>query len=135
MLTCRFTLPSAPTAVNIQALGIIQNYLADGTLADLSNAVEKLGEARLMSAIQTGLSQGMDKELRVAVRRMRRLRLHQALRVLVNLCWGNILLRQMVVRNNFIVSSLVDSLVSTCADTHGLANSRTHHMTRSSSAL
>jgi hypothetical protein len=73
-LTCRLTLPSAPTAVSIQALGIIQNYLADGTLADLSNAVEKLGEARLLGAIQNGNSQGVDKELRVAVCQIRKLR-------------------------------------------------------------
>lgn len=66
LLTSRLTLPSAPTRVNIQALGIIQNYLADGTLADLSNAVDKLGEDRLLGAIQTGLYDGQT-ELRVAV--------------------------------------------------------------------
>jgi hypothetical protein len=67
LLICRHTSPSAPVAVNIQAFGVIQNYLADGTLADLSKAVETLGEAQLFDAIQAGLKKENSPELRTAV--------------------------------------------------------------------
>jgi len=47
---------------------MIQNYLADATLAELSNAVDKLGEAQLLGAVQGGLRSGAPVDLRVAVR-------------------------------------------------------------------
>ena len=54
--------------MNVRALGMIQNYLADATLAELSNAVDKLGEAQLLGAVQGGLRSGAPVDLRVAVR-------------------------------------------------------------------
>jgi hypothetical protein len=53
--------------VNVRALGLIQNYLADATLAEVSNAVERLGEAQLFATIQSGLRPGATVDLRVAV--------------------------------------------------------------------
>lgn len=68
MLTSRLASETAPTAVNIRALGVIQNYLADASLAELGHAVDKLGEAQLMGVIQSGLRTEAGVDLRVAVR-------------------------------------------------------------------
>ena len=67
-LITRLASRRAPVTVNVRALGIIQNYLADATLAELSNAVDKLGEAQLFGVIQGGLRPGAPVDLRVAVR-------------------------------------------------------------------
>jgi len=64
----RLASQTAPAAVNVRAFALIQNYLADATLAELSNAVETLGEEQLFAAIQSGLRPGVSTDLRVAVR-------------------------------------------------------------------
>jgi hypothetical protein len=99
-------------AVNIRALGIIQNYLADATLAELSNAVDKLGEAPLFGVIQGGLRPGAPVDLRVAVRPCRDVADKQSLGALVNMCYGNEKLRTTIVGHKWVILSLVEATVS-----------------------
>lgn len=66
-LTRRYMSQLSPVDVRIQAFGIVQNYLADGSLADLYACVGVLGEDHLLECIGFAAKQNQPAKLRVAV--------------------------------------------------------------------
>jgi hypothetical protein len=66
-LTARYITDSPPLEIRIQAFGIVQNYLADGSLADLYTGIAMLGEDHLLECIGSAARPDQPIRLRVAV--------------------------------------------------------------------
>lgn len=112
-----FLAPSTSPILKTQAMGIIQNLLADGALSDLTKAVEALGEDQLIEAVASSVVEGVDLELRAAVSAVLDpidawlVLIHQAFGVLVNLSWGNKEMRHNLTSRASLVDSLANALV------------------------
>ena len=63
----RLITPSTSPTLRTQALGIVQNFLADGALSDLTKAVDVLGEAHLVDAVASAMEEEVDMEVRAHV--------------------------------------------------------------------
>lgn len=64
----RLIASTTPPVLRTQAMGIVQNFLADGALSDLMKGVELLGEVNLVEAVASAMSGGTELELRAKVR-------------------------------------------------------------------
>lgn len=97
-------------------MGIVQNFLADGALSDLTKNVEIMGENHLLEALSSATTEGTNWELRAAVSISRWSKriwmlINQAFGVLVNLSWGNEKMRQSLTSRPSLVDSLSSALV------------------------